>query len=128
MNGHNRLRLFRFLIGLYLATQSANAQPCLPHDPDGENPGSLCPPYASFTIRNSINPSAFQQGYASDGYSGMPLGKNLPGTPIVPGHQPGTPMDRHVGGNGFWSSIRTNESGTTVRTNTGSEWHVPSRP
>jgi len=102
----------------------AKANSCYPNDPNGENPGNLCFPNLANPQQSGINQSSFQQGYASEGYYGFPTGPRIPGSPVVPSHQPGTPIDRRLGNNGYWKNIDASESGTTLKTNTGREWKI----
>jgi hypothetical protein len=102
------------------------AAPCFPSDPEGENPNNLCLPYPTHGM--SINSSSFRQGYASDGYTGLPLGPTMPGTPIQPGHPPRTPMDPRPTGNGYWTSVQASDGVTRVQTNTGRTWTIQTNP
>ena len=113
-----------FIIGLILISfypEVSISSPCNPSDPDGENPGNLC-----FVHLAKPYQSTFKQGYASDGYFGVPVGPGIPGNQIIPSHQSGTPIDRRIINNGFWTNIESSSNGSTVRTSTGKEWKIPS--
>lgn len=114
-----------FIIGLILISfypEVSISSPCNPSDPDGENPGNLC-----FLHLAKPYQSTFKQGYASDGFFGVPVGPGgIPGNQIIPSHQSGTPIDKRILNNGFWTNIESSSNGSTVRTNTGKEWKTPS--
>ena len=113
--------LFVGFILISLSPNGSFASPCNPSDPDGENPGNLC-----FLHLAKPYQSTFKQGYASDGYFGVPVGPGIPGNQIIPSHQSGTPMDKRNINNGFWTNIESSTNGSTVRTNSGKEWKTPS--
>lgn len=99
------------------------ARPCVPTDPDGENPGNLCLHFPTHGM--SLNSNAFRQGYASDGFYGTPTGPTQPGIPIQVGHIPGTKLDpvkANSRSGGYWTSIEASNGTSKLRTSTGKEW------
>lgn len=104
----------------YFLPPKALSAPCPPSDPDGSNPGSLCPPYATYGM--TIYPGHLQPGYASEGFYGTALGPNSPGTPLVPGHVRGTPMAPGSSSNGYWTQIDNANGTSRMQTNTGQQW------
>lgn len=120
---------FFFTLSIYLSlfgfiNSAAYAIPCTPSDPNGENPGNLCLPNIYSHYQSGINSSSFQPGYASNGFTGTTIGPTSPGSPIIFGHKPGTPIDKHGTTNGYWNSIKSTDNGTTIKTNTGREWKI----
>jgi len=98
------------------------AAPCYPSDPEGENPGNLCPTYPPSGM--TLDSNTFRPGSATEGYFGRPLGPTLPGTPVVKGHNPRTPIDPRAGADGYWTSIEATNGMTQIRTNTGRQWNL----
>ena len=123
LNKTKKLLPLKCLLLLFINVQlPATADSCYPNDPNGENPGNLCIPNLINSLQSGINPSSIQQGYASEGYYGPATGPRIPGLLVLPGHKPGTPIDKRVTTNGYWNSIESSDNGTTIKTNTGREW------
>ena len=119
-----RISLFPLCLPLFCLFIPAKASPCYPNDPNGENLGNLCFPNLFNPQQSGMNPSTFQQGFASSAYYGSAIGPGVPGTLLVPDHPSGTPMDKRLGNHGFWQSVEVNNNGTTLKTNTGREWKL----
>jgi hypothetical protein len=98
------------------------AEPCGPSDPEGLNPDGLCLVYPTHGM--TLGSTSFREGYANEGYYGRSVGPGLAGSPIIPNHQPGAPIDSRKGENGYWSGIEASQGRTTVRMNTGKEWNL----
>jgi hypothetical protein len=113
-------RLFFVLLIGALSPPSVFGQPCFPSDPEGLNPGNLCPGYPTHGM--TINSNSFQQGFASEAYYGRPLGPFQPGALVQQGHLPRTPIDPRPRANGFWTKIDASNGETRMTTNTGREF------
>lgn len=115
---HGVLRYSFFLcLQLFGMVSGLHARPCLPSDPEGENPGNLCLTYPTHGM--TLHSSSFRQGFASDGYYGTPTGPRWPGEPIEPNHQPKTPLDRKQG---YWTQMNATSGESRVQTSTGKSW------
>lgn len=97
---------FGFLFPAHL-----NAQQCLPNDPLGKNPGTLC-----FTFVHSFAPqSAYQTGYATQGYFGRAI------DPLMPGVQLITEPLR----NEYFTEVRAQSGvGVTIKTSSERSWTI----
>ena len=82
------------------------AAPCYPSDPDGNNPGNICPN----TIQSSEFPNAFVYGAAQPVYT-TPTVTNPAGT-------------RLINPTGFWTEVQTTGSQRTMTTSTGESFTV----
>ena len=99
---------------VYLAT-TANAAPCYPNDPDGENPGNLCltyPPTWSPLPNSSIDRPPFIQGTGQPAYYGYPV------SPI----QPGKIIGRT---DGYWTGVEAVNGKTTITDSKGNNLNAP---
>ena len=118
---------YHSLIGVSIVSMMAlpsalKARPCLPTDPDGENPGNLCLIYPTHGM--SLNSNSFRQGFASDGYYGTATGPRFPGAPIEAGHVPRTPIDPQRGNPGYWTRIEASAGQSRVQTSSGKAWSL----
>ena len=87
------------------------AQPCLPNDPLGKNPGTLC-----FTFVHSFAPpSAYQTGYAKQGYYGRAIDPLEPGLKLIT-----EPLNSE-----FFTGVQAQSGvGVTVKTSSERSWTI----
>ena len=87
------------------------AQPCLPNDPLGKNPGTLC-----FTFVHSFAPpSAYQTGYAKQGYYGRAIDPLEPGIKLIT-----EPLKSE-----FFTGVQAQSGvGVTVKTSSERSWTI----
>ena len=91
-----------------LPPTGANANPCLPNDPDGSNPGNLCLSYPP----TGIGPQFFVQGQGQPALYGPPLSPTQPGR--VVGHT-----------SGYWTGIQASNGSTTLQDSQGQVISIP---
>lgn len=103
------------LSGLFLsACLPAKSQSCLPNDPNGSNPGTLC-----FTFPSTLFPTfTMQNGYARKGFYGRAVSPMKPGIEIIQ-----TPLS-----NEFFTRVSAQEGlGVTIETSSGRQWTIQQR-
>ena len=96
---------------LLLLPSQLRAQPCLPNDPLGKNPGTLC-----FTFVHSFAPpSAYQTGYAKQGYYGRAIDPLEPGLKLIT-----EPLNSE-----FFTGVQAQSGvGVTVKTSSERSWTI----
>ena len=96
---------------LLLLPSQLRAQACLPNDPLGKNPGTLC-----FTFVHSFAPpSAYQTGYAKQGYYGRAIDPLEPGVKLIT-----EPLNGE-----FFTGVQAQSGvGVTVKTSSERSWTI----
>ena len=94
-----------------LLPSQLRAQPCLPNDPLGKNPGTLC-----FTFVHSFAPpSSYQTGYAKQGYYGRAIDPLEPGLKLIT-----EPLNSE-----FFTGVQAQSGvGVTVKTSSERSWTI----
>ena len=108
----HRLWPLSLCLGVLLHAAASQARPCDPSDPDGTNPGNLCPVYPPYGL--TIHSDSFQTGSASKGYYG----------PRISPTEPGKPLNPREGRDGYWTTIQAGDGRSQIRTSKGKQWNL----